>query len=141
LLRPGVITAAQLARVLGVHVRRAWRRRDPAAPVLAPGQLPRHYSPRHPLRLHRRLTPALIDRGAHDEAWICFRRPAWAAGRKNVFWLSVAGDPAAAGRKLFALLRRLDRGSWRRLHAGLAPAGGPGVAINDRLRRAAARPA
>jgi len=141
LLRPGVITAAQLARVLGVPVRRARPRRDPAAPVLAPGQLPRHYSPRHPLRLHRRLTPALVDRGARDEAWICFRRPAWAAGRENVFWLSAAGDPAAAGRRLFALLRRLDRGHWRRLHAGLAPAGGPGAAINDRLRRAATRPA
>ncbi|HTT56663.1 MAG TPA: L-threonylcarbamoyladenylate synthase [Opitutaceae bacterium] len=141
LLRPGVITASQLARVLGVPVRRAHPRRDPAAPMLAPGQLPRHYSPRRPLRLHRRLTPALVDRGARHEAWICFRRPAWAAGRKNVFWLSAAGDPAAAGRKLFALLRRLDRGSWRRLHASLAPDGGPGAAINDRLRRAAARPA
>lgn len=141
LLRPGVISADQLARVLGVPVRPARPRRDPAAPVLAPGQLPRHYSPRHPLRLHRRITPALVDRGARDEAWICFRRPAWAAGRKNVFWLSAAGDPAAAGRRLFALLRRLDRGHWRRLHAGLAPDGGPGAAINDRLRRAATRPA
>ena len=141
LLRPGVITAAQLTRVLGVPVRLARPRRHPAAPVLAPGQLPRHYSPRHPLRLHRRLTAALVDRGARDEAWICFRRPAWAGGRTNVFWLSDDGDPATAGRRLFALLRRLDRGHWRRLHAGLAPAAGPGAAINDRLRRAAARPA
>jgi len=141
LLRPGVITAAQLGRVLGVPVRQAPPRRDPAGPALAPGLQDRHYSPRRPLRLHRRVTAAMVDGSPPDEAWLCFRRPRWAAGRTNVFWLSASGDPQAAGRRLFALLRHLDRGRWRRLHAVLAPAGGPGAAINDRLRRAAARPA
>ncbi len=140
LLRPGVITAAQLQRVLGVPVRALRRRLAAATPALAPGLPPRHYSPRRPFRLHRRITAAMIARAAPDEAWICFRRPRWAAGRKNVFWLTPAGDPRAAGRRLFALLRRLDRGGWRRLHAELAPTGGPGAAINDRLRRAAAPP-
>jgi L-threonylcarbamoyladenylate synthase len=140
LLRPGVITAAQLQRVLGVPVRVIHRRLAVATPALAPGLLARHYSPRRPLRLHRCITAAMVARPAPDEAWICFRRPPWAAGRKNVFWLSPTGDPRAAGRRLFGLLRRLDRGGWRRLHAELAPAGGPGAAINDRLRRAAAPP-
>jgi hypothetical protein len=40
---------------------------------------------------------------------------------------------------LFAVLRRLDRGVWRRIHAELAPTAGAGAAINDRLRRAAGR--
>jgi len=139
LLRPGVITARQLERVLGVPVRVP--RRRGAGPVRAPGQLARHYSPRQPLALHGRITAAMVARGAGDEAWICFRRPAWAGGRKNVFWLTARGDAREAGRRLFALLRRLDRQGWRRLHAGLVPAGGPGAAINDRLRRAAARSA
>jgi len=140
LLRPGVITAAQLSRALGVPVRTPHPRRTAAAPALAPGQLARHYSPRRPLRLHRRITALMVDRAGPAEAWICFRRPRWAGSRGNVFWLSAGGDPRAAGRRLFALLRRLDRGRWRRLHAVLAPAGGPGAAINDRLRRAATRP-
>lgn len=138
LLRPGVITAAQLERVLGVPVRTMTRRRAVQAPVLAPGLLARHYSPRRPLVTHRRVTAAMVARAGADEAWLCFRQPAWAAGAKNVFWLSATGDPREAGRRLFALVRRLDHGPWQRLHAELAPAAGAGTAINDRLRRAAA---
>ncbi len=136
LLRPGVITAAQIGRVLGVPVRTLGRRRMETPP--APGLLDRHYSPSRPLRLHRRVTESMV-RGRPTEAWICFRRPAWAAGRPNVFWLSALGDPRAAGRRLFALLRRLDQPGWEGLHAELAPRAGPGAAINDRLRRAAGR--
>ncbi|MFA5058729.1 MAG: L-threonylcarbamoyladenylate synthase [Opitutaceae bacterium] len=135
LLRPGVVTVAQLGRVLGVPVRILAQRRT--ARPLAPGLLARHYSPRRPLLTHRCITAAMVTRGRADEAWICFCKPAWAAGAKNIFWLSANGDPGEAGRRLFALLRRLDRGHWRRLHAELAPPDGPGAAINDRLRRAA----
>lgn len=138
LLRPGVITAAQLSRVLGVAVRTATRRRTARLPALAPGLLHRHYSPGRPLTTHRRITIAMVARAHPDEAWICFRKPAWADGRKNLFWLSARGDLREAGRRLFAVLRRLDHGGWRRLHAELAPPDGAGLAINDRLRRAAA---
>jgi L-threonylcarbamoyladenylate synthase len=40
---------------------------------------------------------------------------------------------------LFAVLRRLDDGRYQRIHAELAGGGGIAEAINDRLRRAAAR--
>lgn len=139
LLRPGVITAAQIARVLGVPVHIPRARRKSGIPVLAPGQLDRHYSPARPLRTHRRISAAMVIRGGSDEAWICFRKPDWAGAAKNVFWLSKHGDIDEAGSHLFALLRRLDHGSWTQLHAELAPAAGPGLAINDRLRRAAAK--
>ena len=137
LLRPGVITAAQIARVLGVPVRSAARRAAGRAPVLAPGMLDRHYSPRCGLVTHRQVTAAMVARAPADDAWICFRRPRWARPRGNVFWLSATGDPRVAGRRLFAVLRRLDQGAWRKIHAEQAPAAGAGAAINDRLRRAA----
>ncbi len=139
LLRPGVITAEQLTRVLGVPVRVGSRRRNPAIPALAPGLMARHYSPLRPLRTHRRITAAMVARARTNEAWICFRQPDWAGAARNVFWLSTRGNVAAAGRRLFSLLRQLDHGDWTRLHAELAPANGPGLAINDRLRRAAAK--
>jgi L-threonylcarbamoyladenylate synthase len=139
LLRPGVITAAQLRRVLGVPVRTLNQRDSAQAPVLAPGLLDRHYSPRQPLVLHRRVTAVMVDRAGFNAAWICFRQPDWAERRKNVFWLSATGALPEAGRRLFALLRGLDRGDWQCLHAELAPARGEGLAINDRLRRAAER--
>ena len=138
LLRPGVITATQLSRVLGVPVQIRVRHDRVQAPQLAPGQLDRHYSPRTPLVLHRRIT-ARMARKSGGEAWICFCRPGWTGKTRNVFWFSATGEVRAAGRRLFAVLRKLDGGAWRRLHAELAPARGAGEAINDRLRRAAAR--
>ena len=137
-LRPGVITAAQIVRVLGVPVQTRIRHGRVRSPQLAPGQLDRHYSPRTPLVLHRRITACMAQKCPGD-AWICFCRPGWTGKTKNVFWFSAAGDVRAAGRRLFALLRKLDGGAWRRLHAEYAPAHGAGEAINDRLRRAAAR--
>jgi len=137
LLRPGVISAAQLSKVLGVHVANLSRRQVSRKPALAPGMLARHYSPRRPLALHRRITAAMVARAGAGDVWICFRKPSWAAAAPNVFWLSERGDLAEAGRRLFALLRSLDRGRWIRLHAETAPSRGPGLAINDRLRRAA----
>jgi L-threonylcarbamoyladenylate synthase len=138
LLRPGVITAAQLRGVLGVPVRTATRRRTDRLPALAPGLLHRHYSPEQPLVTHARITATMVARARPDEAWICFRKAAWANGRKNLFWLSASGDLREAGRRLFAVVRELDQGGWRRIHAELAPPVGAGLAINDRLLRAAA---
>jgi L-threonylcarbamoyladenylate synthase len=134
-----VITSEQIARVLGVPVFSNALRRKSKLPALAPGLLDRHYSPLKPLCIHRRVTEAMVTRAGSDDAWICFRKPTWAGKAKNVFWLSKSGDVPAAGRRLFSLLRRLDAGACMRLHAELAPAGGPGLAINDRLRRTAAK--
>lgn len=139
LLRPGVITSEQIARVLGVPVLSSASRRKSKLPLLAPGLLDRHYSPLKPLRIHRRVTEAMVAGSAPDDAWICFRKPKWAGTAKNVFWLSKNGDVPTAGRRFFSLLRRLDAGSWTRLHAEIVPTAGPGAAINDRLRRAAAK--
>ncbi len=138
LLRPGVIHAAEIERVLGVRVRSGARQPTAGAPVLAPGLLARHYSPQRPLRTHRRISAAMVARSGSDEAWICFRRPEWAGRSKNVFWLSARGGIRQAGRRLFALLRQLDQRAWTQLHAELAPPEGAGLAINDRLRRASA---
>ncbi len=138
LLRPGAITQTELERVLGRKVvaprRRAAGRKAEAQ--LAPGLLKRHYSPRTPIVLHRKL-PAR-PAGARNEAWVLTAKPAGPVGR-NIFWLDARGDLRGAARQLFATLRRLDDGRFKKIHAALATGGGLAEAINDRLRRAAAR--
>jgi L-threonylcarbamoyladenylate synthase len=145
LLRPGAITRAALARALGTPValpRRGARSgpRPAAETTVAPGQSARHYSPATPVELHRRLTRRQVAAGSAEEAWLFLRRP---AGRPapNVFWLDPRGTLSGAARTLFAQLRRLDRGQFRRIHVEQAPAraGGLADALNDRLGRAAAR--
>ena len=52
--------------------------------------------------------------------------------------LSPAGDPAEAARNLFAMLRELDASGASRIAVMPIPAEGLGVAVRDRLGRAAA---
>jgi len=138
LLRPGKITRRQVEQVLRSKLAGPARRSaEPGAGQVAPGQLARHYSPRTPVVLHRRLTAATVARGSRAEAWIFLRRPSRLRGA-NIFWLDAQGSLAGAARRLFSVLRRLDGAGFSQLHAELAPPGGLGEAINDRLKRAAA---
>jgi len=138
LLRPGAITRQQLETALGRKIRPASGRspRQPGLAQVAPGMLPRHYSPRTPVSLHRK-----IDRiGPTNEAFVFLGRPARPLrNRKNVFWLDAKGSLPGAARRLFSMLRRLDRLPFARIHVELAGGGGLAEAINDRLRRAARR--
>ena len=133
LLRPGAITRGELERVLGRTVERVHRTADGAA-QLAPGMLARHYSPRTPVVLHAEMP----RRQAGDEAWVFVARPLHPRGR-NIFWLDPRGDLRGAARRLFALLRELDRGGFAKIHVERPRPGGLAEAINDRLERAAAR--
>jgi L-threonylcarbamoyladenylate synthase len=139
LLRPGAITRGQIETVLGVKVPPGTRPAAPGAAQLAPGLLPRHYSPRTPIALHDRLFPADATLGDAQEAWVFLARPP-GPHRANVFWLDARGDLRGVARRLFALLQQLDAAGFRRLHLERAPGtDGLAHAINDRLTRAAAR--
>jgi L-threonylcarbamoyladenylate synthase len=141
ILRPGGITAAELDRHLGQPLTQVKRRiatsTSPKGQI-APGLLARHYSPRTPLTLHSRLAPVVNAKSKPDEAFVYLRRPDDNPA-PNVFWLDAKGDLAGIARRLFATLRRIDAMNFRRIHVERPAAIGLGVAINDRLTRAAAR--
>jgi L-threonylcarbamoyladenylate synthase len=139
LLRPGAISRAELQRLLGRPVATGPRRAATGRQVLpAPGLLRRHYSPRTRVRLHDRLTLAQAARSKPGQAWVFVKKP---EGRlpANVFWLDAKGDLHGAARRLFSRLRQLDRGGYTMLHLERAAGTDLADAINDRLRRAAAR--
>ena len=95
------------------------------AQVEAPGQLASHYAPSKPLRLE-------ASDAAADEYWIGFGE---IAGDAN---LSPSGDLIEAAARLFDLLHQADASPKPRIAVAPVPDEGLGVAINDRLRRAAA---
>jgi L-threonylcarbamoyladenylate synthase len=140
LLRPGAITKFQLEEALAAPVRSAIWGRNQSARVIesqrAPGMLNRHYSPRTPVFLHRRITETDSENSSH--AYVFMRKPA-DAGRTNVFWFDSSGDLHGAAHHLFAILRKVDALNFKAIHVERAPTGGLGDAINDRLQRAAAR--
>src|SRR5690606_2028766 len=100
---------------------------DQARPV-APGQLASHYAPDALVRLN-------ADTPEEGEVWIGFG-PAEGAALN----LSEGGDLAEAAARLFDILRRADRlaGVGGRIAVAPIPMTGVGLAINDRLGRAAA---
>jgi L-threonylcarbamoyladenylate synthase len=128
LLRPGGVTSEALTDVIGQLA--APTAADGAAPR-SPGLLASHYAPELPLRLGARdVRPreALLAFGACSIAG--------AAAMEN---LSPSGDLVEAAANLFAMLRALDRPGLAGIAVMPIPDHGLGRAINDRLRRAAAR--
>ncbi|RRH78459.1 L-threonylcarbamoyladenylate synthase [Falsigemmobacter faecalis] len=126
LLRPGGISAEEILAVLGTLPLRP--EEDPARPV-APGQLSSHYAPDALVRLNagsRRANEVFIGFGA--------------VGTGAEFNLSPTGDLNEAAAQLFAVLRDADRqaGPGGRIAIAPVPTAGIGLAINDRLKRAAA---
>jgi L-threonylcarbamoyladenylate synthase len=148
ILRPGAISAQEIARVLGRRVSGAKKKSTIAkSGALAPGMLSKHYSPRTAITLHRRLSEKFVRTLPAGEAALFTFKPETSAanrtpakGGKRVFWLSERGDLRRAARRLFAELRALDDGKWKQIHAELAPGRDAfALAINDRLTRAAAK--
>jgi L-threonylcarbamoyladenylate synthase len=125
LLRPGGIVPEAIEAALGGEP----LGRPTDAKVQAPGMLLKHYAPRLPVRLD-----ATAPQGR--EGLLSFGKPP--AGYATVFSLSEGGDLGEAAARLYAGLHALDHVAGL---TGIAvmpiPQHGLGLAINDRLARAA----
>lgn len=119
-LRPGPITEAQLAKLLGPPLDATADSR-----IEAPGQLASHYAPGKPVRLDAAAAEV-------DEFLIGFGTVAGDAT------LSASGDLAEAAARLYECLHLAAAAPQARIAVAPIPAEGIGAAINDRLKRAAA---
>ena len=123
LLRPGAVAVADIVAVLGQDAALALP--DAGDRVVAPDMLASHYAPRQPLRLE-------VVTAAPGEYHIGFGAVAGDAS------LSPAGDLAEAAARLFALLHVAEASGRAAIAVAPVPMTGLGLAINDRLNRAAA---
>jgi L-threonylcarbamoyladenylate synthase len=128
LLRPGALPAETIETFIGEPLGRGLH--ETGAP-LAPGALGSHYAPRAKVRLKAKS----VDPG---EAGLDFGGAIEAAPRAPVLDLSKNGDLAEAAANLFVHLRTLDALNVAAIAVAPIPEVGLGVALNDRLRRAAA---
>lgn len=122
LLRPGGVPVEALEQALGT---RLVRPTDHAEAPKSPGMLESHYAPGLPVRLDA------VD-ARPGEAVLAFGAE---AGTLN---LSPSSNLEEAAANLFAMLRALDRPEFTGIAIMPIPEHGLGLAINDRLRRAAA---
>lgn len=128
LLRPGAILREELEDTLGLNIRTS---HGNAAHPTAPGQLTSHYAPTLPVRLNV-LTPEA------DEAYLAYGPMLGTCNAAQMKNLSERGDLFEAAANLFAMLRELDVAGLKGIAVAPIPERGLGIAINDRLSRAAA---
>ena len=132
LLRPGGVTREELEEAIGpITVGTVHSSTDHAAP--APGMLARHYSPDTPVTI----TDTLDSAPAGRLGLLTLRRPSSNREWARVEVLSESGDLVEAAAGFFAALHRLDDAGLDRIIALPFPDSGLGLALNNRLDRAA----
>jgi len=133
LLRPGRVTAADIASVAGVIPLGA-DRKSPRAP----GTLESHYAPRHPLKLvvPAQWDKALAQSGARRAVLSLREQP---LQDPSMRWIRMPQDPARYGHDLYAGLRALDACDCELILVEAPPIETEWDGIRDRLSRAAAQ--
>jgi L-threonylcarbamoyladenylate synthase len=133
ILRHGPVTEERLSEFASVLFRET--------PIASPGSMGSHYAPRTPLKI---LTP-------EDAPFLKLAKQQWPARTGLLLWsqpaeglafvehLSRRQDLREAAANLYGALRRLDEAGLDLIIAEGVPERGLGVAIMDRLRKAASR--
>jgi L-threonylcarbamoyladenylate synthase len=143
LLRPGLVTVAQIEAVIGPIDTSGHQATRESQPLRSPGLLERHYAPKAQvvclpqvdLATLRALSPQvnrlgclrLLEAGtsAFDTSAI-----------KNLTVIDMPSDPVQYSAKLYAALHELDAAEIELIAVDLPPEGDAWRAIHDRLRRA-----
>ncbi|MDR3144089.1 MAG: threonylcarbamoyl-AMP synthase [Puniceicoccales bacterium] len=146
ILRPGPVTAEEISEIIGENVI------DYAAHGLSenpnvPGQLKQHYCTETKLVLFDGKDGKFDQNFSGEVAVIFAKKPDSVAvisqkmriPERNIFWLSEVGDMRTVAKNLFATLQKLDAVGYDAIMCELPPRSGIGVAIHDRLTRAAAK--
>ena len=121
ILRFGAIDETEISELLGLDLKK--KREDEK--ISAPGQLSSHYAPKGSIRLNSKV----------------FKKNEVSLGFGEILCdlnLSREANLAEAAANLFDYLHRLDEMGAEKIAVSPIPEEGIGIAINDRLRRAAA---
>tara|TARA_Y100000817_G_scaffold290192_1_gene260715 strand:+ start:1169 stop:2110 length:942 start_codon:yes stop_codon:yes gene_type:complete len=124
ILRPGSINKNEIKKVLGKKVSILRKTKK----ISSPGLLKRHYSPGIPIKLN-------CKKPDYKAAFIVFGKR-FKRG-KHIFNLSHKGNLNEAGRKLYITLRKIKNLGYKKINVVRIPNSKIGIAINDRLRKAA----
>ena len=134
ILRPGPLSAEQLGMQ---NVELEVEKDSNKLAQAAPGMLTQHYSPNTAIMLFRHgERPSCVQQ---SEAVLYNTKPAEDKLAENTFWLSESGDLTEIAHNLFMLIQKLDVRGYTQLQVERAEDIDIGIAVNDRLSRAAAK--
>ncbi len=133
-LRKGGVPIEAIEKIVGNVLVQEHSSSHPAAP----GMLKSHYAPKIPLVVEDVAT--ILKKYAPDKIGVlAFHKPFLEIPLTHQFLLSEKRDLAEAARNLFAFMRQLDDLNLDIIVAEFVPEVGLGRAINDKIKRAAAR--
>jgi len=124
ILRPGLISPTNISRVLNRKITINYKSKI----FKAPGMFKKHYSPNIPMKLNQR-------KAKDNQAFIVFGNK-YKKG-KNIFNLSYKSNLNEAAKNLYKTLRLIKNKNYKMIYVSSIPQTGIGLAINDRLNRAA----
>lgn len=129
ILRPGGITLSDLQKMSHLNLLEA----EANASIQAPGMMASHYAPNALMRLN-------AEKLLEGEALLAFgpHRINGADKAVTLLNLSPSGDLIEAAANLFSMMSELDNSGVAKIAVEPITMSGIGVAINDRLKRAAA---
>ena len=122
ILRPGIIAAKTIKKFLNVSIIKK------SSKIISPGMLKKHYSPGIPVILNQK-------RADKNCALITFGKKY--KNKTNCFNLSKKSDLKEAASNLYKTFRKIKKKGFKKIYIVKIPNRGPGIAINDRLKKAA----
>ena len=121
ILRPGIISLAEIKKILKINLS------TNKSKIRSPGMLKKHYSPGIPIVLNQKPKNP-------DHAYIVFGKKF--KKLKNYFNLSKKANLKDAAASLYKTMRKIKKKGYKKIFISKIPNKGPGIAINDRLKRA-----
>ena len=126
ILRPGAISKKEIGRILKKKIFITTNSKK----INSPGMFKKHYSPNIPMILNKK-------RVGKNHAFITFGKKYKKS--KNTFNLSENSDLRIAAKNLYKTFRLIKKMKYKKIYVAKIPNIGIGVAINDRLKRAAGK--
>ena len=121
ILRPGIISLVEIKKILKINFS------TNKSKIRSPGMLKKHYSPGIPIVLNQKPKNP-------DHAYIVFGKKF--KKLKNYFNLSKKANLKDAAASLYKTMRKIKKKGYKKIFISKIPNKGPGIAINDRLKRA-----
>lgn len=140
LLRPGLVTRAELEAALGVTVLGGPTQTETGEVARSPGLEARHYAPQVPLELIDTVGTQLLERYCQGHRLVGWLPLGSDRGLKlsNLRTLVMPDGPREYGAKLYAALHELEDAGVERILVELPPDLPAWQAVRDRLRRGSA---
>ena len=124
ILRPGIISLSQIEKILKLKIKKNINNFK----VKSPGMLKKHYSPGIPIVINQ-------TKPDNKSAFIYIGKKF--LNKKKFFSLSNNSNLNEAASNLYKIFRLIKKRGFKKIQIGKIPFKGSGIAINDRIKRAA----